>query len=383
MRPEDFSASASGQLIRAPDGFWCFVPAPLPPSLTPSWSLTTWLSDADRAVAELAGVGGMLPNPHLLIGPFLRREAVLSSRIEGTTATAQQLALFEVSGVEQTHDEAEVENYVRALELGVALLQELPLSLRLIRRVHDRLLAGVRGADKQPGAFRTQQNMIAAWRGQSPFDAPFVPPPVREMEQALHDLEQYLHAPSDVPLLIRLALIHYQFEAIHPFMDGNGRMGRLLITLVLCAKGYLPQPLLYLSAYFERHRDAYLTHLLRVSQSGTWEEWIAFFLGGVSEQARDAVRRAQRLIALQRAYRDALQSPRGSSLAVKLADSLFATPAMTASLATRLLAVTPRAAQLTIDKLVAARIVRVHPGLSHPRVYVCDDIIEVIHAEQF
>jgi len=383
MRPEDFSATSSSRLLRSPEGFWCFVPAPLPPSLPPTWSLTKQLSEADRAVAELAGVGGMLPNPHLLIGPFLRREAVLSSRIEGTMATVQQLALFEVAGVQQTYDESEVQNYVRALELGLELLKELPISLRLIRRVHERLLAGVRGADKQPGEFRTRQNMIASWRGQSPSDALFVPPPVRQMETALHDLEQYLHTESDMPLLIRLALIHYQFEAIHPFMDGNGRMGRLLITLVLCAERYLPQPLLYLSAYFEQHRDAYMNHLLLVSQIGAWEEWISFFLGGVTEQARDAVRRSQRLIELQHTYREALQSPRGSSLPIKLAEHLFATPAMTAPLATRILKVTPRAAQLTIDKLVSAGILRLNPDFAHPRVYVCDEIIEVIQAERF
>jgi Fic family protein len=383
MQPEDFSATSPGRLIRSSEGFWCFVPAPLPPSLTPTWSLTSQLSNADRAIAELAGVGGMLPNPHFLIGPFLRREAVLSSRIEGTTATAQQLALFEVAGVQQTHDESEVQNYVRALELGLELLQELPISLRLIRKVHARLLTGVRGNDAQPGEFRKQQNMIAAWRGQSPLDAPFVPPPVREMETALHDLERYIHAESDLPLLVRLALTHYQFEAIHPFMDGNGRMGRLLLALILCAEHYLPQPLLYLSAYFEKHRDAYMAHLLRVSQTGAWDEWLSFFLAGVSEQARDAVRRAHRLITLQHSYREVLQSPRGSSLAVKLVDSLFATPAITAPLATRLLDVTPRAAQLTIDKLVAAGIIRHHPSFSHPRVYVCDEIVEVIQAERF
>jgi len=380
VRPEDFSSRSPGELVRAPEGYWCYVPGPLPPSLAPAWSLTTQLSQADRAVAELAGVGRMLPNPHLLIDPFVRREAVLSSRIEGTTATARQLALFEVTAVQQTHDELEVQNYVRALELGLELLQELPISLRLIRRVHRRLLAGVRGADTQPGEFRTQQNMIASWRGQSPVDASFVPPPVPRMEAALHDLERYIHAPSELPLLIRLALIHYQFEAIHPFMDGNGRMGRLLITLLLCAEQYLPQPLLYLSAYFERHRDAYMNHLLRVSQAGTWEEWITFFLTGVAEQARDAVHRSWRLLQLQRDYREKLQSPRGSVLPLKLVEYLFTTPALTAPLATQLLAVTPRAAQLTIDRLVAAGILRLSPGLSHPRVYVCDEIIEVIQA---
>lgn len=208
-----------------------------------------------------------------------------------------------------------------------------------------------------------------------------MPPPVPQTETALHDLERYLHAPSDLPLLIRLVLVHYQVEAIHPFMDGNSRMGRLLITLVLCAERYLPQPLLYLSAYFEHHRDAYMRHLLRISQAGAWEEWIAFFLAGVTEQARDAVRRSHRLVDLQRVYREELQSPRGSSLAVKLAEHLFTTPAMTAPLATKLLAVTPRAAQLTIDKLVAAGIVRRSPGFAHPRVYVCDAILEVIQGD--
>ncbi|MGH2409268.1 MAG: Fic family protein, partial [Chloroflexota bacterium] len=215
--------TAPGRLVQAPESFWTYVPNPLPPPLEPSWEIMRRLSEADRALAQLAGTGAMLPNPHLLIDPFLRREAALSSRIEGTTATVRQLVLFEATDVQQTNDEPEVHNYVLAMELGLDLLKRLPVSLRLIREVHAQLLQDTRGAEMQPGQFRQQQNMIADSRNQSVVDARFVPPSVPEMPHALHELEQYIHASCDLPPLIRLALIHYQFEAIHPFMDGNGR----------------------------------------------------------------------------------------------------------------------------------------------------------------
>lgn len=239
-------------------------------------------------MGELSGMGRRLPNPHLLIGPFLHREAILSSRIEGTHATAKELVLFEAMPQSlSTPDVKEVANYVQAMKYGLARLKELPVCLRLIKELHEILLKGVRGDQHRPGEFRDEQNLIGE-QGQSPAQARFVPPPHKDMIEALYALEKYMATPTDIPVLIQLALIHYQFETIHPFMDGNGRIGRLLTTLLLCERGCLPDPLLYLSAYFERNRDAYMDALLLVSQRGSWEDWIIFFLRGVLEQAKDA-----------------------------------------------------------------------------------------------
>jgi Fic family protein len=239
-------------------------------------ALVSALSDADRALGELAGLGRTLPNPNLLIRPFIRREAVLSSRIEGTQADAadlyayeaKQLALPLSSSAASDTDVREVFNYVRALEYGLERLSTLPVSLRLIREVHDVLMKGVRGEFATPGEFRRTQNWIV-WPGCTLKDATYVPP-VAEMREALGDLEKYLYADDPLPPLIRLALIHYQFEAIQPFIDGNGRIGRLLISLLLINWNLQPVPLLYLSAYFERQRDAYYDHLLAVSERGNW-----------------------------------------------------------------------------------------------------------------
>ena len=299
MQPSDFTGDKTGQLIKTLQGYWAFVPDPLPPPLSLSWELAGKISEADRALSELAGVARTLPNPHLLIAPFIRREAVLSSRIEGTQASLSDLFFFEASGTipSQVPDVQEVLNYVKALEYGLERLKDLPISLRLFREVHERLIDGVRGEHLTPGEFRHSQNWIGP-PGCTLMDAVFVPPPELEMLEALSDLEKYLHTPSPLPLLIRLALFHYQFEAIHPFLDGNGRIGRLLLTFLLCAEGLLPQPLLYLSAYFERNRKLYYHLLLSVSHSGKWTDWIVFFLNGVAEQSRDAIKRSHQLMDL-------------------------------------------------------------------------------------
>jgi Fic family protein len=277
MQPSDFTDNKSGRVIKTPQGYWAFVPNPLPPKLEINWELAGNISEADRALSELAGVARTLPNPHLFIGPFIRREAVLSSRIEGTQAGLSDLFFFEASqsATPQTPDVHEVANYVNALEYGLARLKDLPISLRLIREMHERLMKEVRGETMTPGEFRRSQNWIGP-PGCVLIDATFVPPPVDEMTAALGELEKYLHTPSSLPPLVRSALVHYQFEAIHPFLDGNGRIGRLLLTLLLCTERLLPQPLLYLSAFFERNRQDYYRLLLSVSQAGTWTEWNIF-----------------------------------------------------------------------------------------------------------
>jgi len=338
--------------------------------------LVQFLSAADRALGKLGGVGQTLPNPHLLIGPFKRREAVLSSRIEGTQASMSDLLIFEaVPGQEpQVPDVREVWNYVRALDYGLERRTTLPVSNRLIREMHARLLEGVRGEDRTPGDFRRSQNWIGP-PGCAMEDATFVPPPPERLTGALDAFEKYLHEPSRLPPILQLALIHYQFEAIHPFLDGNGRLGRLLITLLLCSWAILPEPLLYLSAYFERHREEYNARLLAVSQQGAWNDWITFFLRGVAEQSMDAVQRANRLLKLRAQYHQRVQSARSSALLVQLIDFLFESPAVTAAQVKHRLSVTPRTAQAHIDRLTAEGVIREATGRKRNRVYLADEIL--------
>jgi Fic family protein len=383
MQPSDFTEKAPGRPIRTAQDYWAFVPQPLPPALEIDWDLANTLSEADRSLSELSGVARTLPNPHLLIAPFVRREAVLSSRIEGTQAGFSDLLFFEAapSAKPPIADVKEVANYVSALEHGLARLKDLPVSLRLIREMHERLMHGVRGDSMTPGEFRRSQNWIGP-PGCTLADAAFVPPPVAEMTQALSDFEKYLHEPPVLPPLVRLALIHYQFEAIHPFLDGNGRIGRLLITLLLCVEGLLPQPLLYLSAFFERHRQEYYRLLMAVSQSGSWTPWIAYFLRGIAEQSSDAVKRANLLLSLRQRYREKMQSARSSALLLQMVDDLFSTPALDVSSSSKRLNVTPRAAQLNVDKLIKSGILKEATGRRRNRIFVAAEIIDIIEAPE-
>lgn len=377
----DFTDDKPGRVIKTQKDYWAFVPNPLPPSLSLSWEFVKQISEADRSLGELAGVARTLPNPHLLIGPFIRREAVLSSRIEGTQASLSDLFFFEAAGssADQTGDIREVANYVKALEYGLTRLKELPVSLRLIREIHERLMRGVRGDHLTPGEFRRSQNWIGP-PGCTLMDALFVPPPAEEMKKSLGEFEKFLHASSSLPPLVRLALVHYQFEVIHPFLDGNGRVGRLLMTFLLCAEDLLPEPLLYLSDFFERHRQDYYRLLLGVSQKGNWMEWITFFLRGVAEQSQDAIKRSKKLLGLWQDCRDRLQSARSSALLLKLVDDLFSYPAVTVGLAAKRLKVTNRSAQLNIEKLVREGILKEATGKRRNRVFIAPSIIKIIEA---
>jgi Fic family protein len=388
MTPDAFTVHSSGRVIRVGQGqtaYWAFVPNPLPPPLTFDAALIRSLSEADRALGELAGLGRTFPNPHLLINPFIRREAVLSSRIEGTQADLRDLYAYEarqlaLPGFQPAREEADVRevfNYVRALEYGLERLSTLPVSLRLIREVHERLMEGVRGEHATPGEFRRTQNWIGA-PGCTLNDATFVPPPVDEMHTALDALEKYLHSEDEYPPLVRLAFIHYQFEAIHPFIDGNGRIGRLLLILLLVHWGLLPLPLLYLSAYFEKHRQAYYDLLLSVSTRGAWREWVEFFLRGVAEQARDAVVRAKRLQDLQLAWRTKYQRARGAGLLLGIVDALFAVPVLTPRQVASQLRVSHPAAMQALRRLEQDQILNEVSGKQRNRLYVAPAIIQVL-----
>ncbi len=382
MRESDFLATAPGKLVRAsgPSGeYWAFVPEPLPRNLDFPTKTIGLLSEAATAIGELKGVGRMLPNADLLIGSFLRREAVSSSRIEGIETTYEQLLLFEVEsvGMEVDSDRKEVVNYINALRYSLVRLKTLPVSLRLIRETHAKLLTGVRGEKDKPGEFRDRQNMIAR-SDDKPADARFVPPPVEHMNKALDDLEKYMAYPSGLPVLVELALIHYQFETIHPFLDGNGRMGRLLLTLLLCERNCLDSPLLYLSSYLEQQKKTYVDHLLAVSQSGDWFPWINFFLRGVAIQSRMAVEKAGELLSLWKNYRELIQTKYNSSNMLKLVDNLFDRPAITIRQVAEIEGVTFAAAQRHVDRLENDGVLREVSGRSKNRVYVADRIVEIV-----
>ena len=380
MDPEAFRKSPSGRLVPTIGGAQAFIPNSLPPRVSFTPDLVSALSEADRALGELAGLGRSLPNPHLLIRPFIRREAVLSSRIEGTVASMSGLYAFEVVQLELFEplpDVREVHNYVRALEYGLERLQTLPPSLRLIRELHARLMEGVRGEEQTPGEFRRDQNFIGP-PGCRLADAIYVPPPARQMQAALDAFEKYLHGSSDLPPLLRLGLIHYQFEAIHPFRDGNGRIGRLLVTLLLCSWQLLPHPLLYLSAYFEAHRQAYYDALLAVSQRGDWKEWLNFFLRGVATQARDAVGRAGRVQDLRERYRERFQKERAAARLLQVVDLLFAYPLLTVRQVESAMGVDFSTAQRYVTKLERAQVLSEITGQGRNRVYRANEVLRAI-----
>jgi Fic family protein len=296
----------SGRLIRQDSGYSAFIPAPLPPRppIALTGTLQTLLSKADRELGRLDGSIQTLPNPDLFVMMYVRKEAVLSSQIEGTQSSLQDLLAAEakVFAVEGSRDVAEVVNYVKAMNYGLNRLEKLPISVRLFREIHEKLLTGVRGSALTPGELRRSQNWIGP-AGCTLAEAAFIPPPPEDVPQALGDLEKFLHREDDMPLLIKIGLAHAQFETIHPFLDGNGRIGRLLITFLLCERGVLLKPVLYLSYYFKRHRQAYYDHLQAVRDAGDWEGWLAFFLRGVAEVSAQSTETARRILELREKHR--------------------------------------------------------------------------------
>lgn len=388
MDPKRFQTSTAGRVIRFGQGetaYWAFVPNPLPPPLSFDAELVQALSEADRALGELAGVGRTLSNPNLLIRPFINREAVLSSRIEGTEAdiadlyayqAGRQLLLFEELAPLRS-DVREVDNYVRALEYGLKRLKTLPVSLRLIRELHERLMKGVRGEQATPGEFRRTQNWIGR-PGSTLNEATFVPTPVPEMQAALDIFEKYLHGDDSYPPLVRLAFIHYQFEAIHPFIDGNGRIGRLLISLLLLDWDLLLLPVLYLSAYFESRREEYYDRLLAVSTSGDWNGWVLFFLRGVAKQARDATQRAKTLQDLQVKWRRQLQKARATSLMQGIADWLFERPILSAVEVQKKFKITHPTAMTALRRLEKMKILKEITERERRRLYVAGAILKIV-----
>lgn len=373
-----------GQVARAPGqhGFHVFVPAPLPREVPLTAETILLLSEADDALGRLAGAGRLLPNPHLLVNAYLTREAVASSRIEGTQASLSEV--FQAVAGRATppaSDIREVENYIRAMELGLQRLAELPICLRLVREMHGVLMRGVRGRERQPGLFRREQNWIGS-TGDRPETAAFVPPPVDAMGNALKDWEQYINDAPRTPLLVQCAMLHYQFETIHPFLDGNGRLGRLVVVLFLVERGRLPQPLLYISRYLEDNRSEYYQRLQAVRETGDIQAWLQFFLRAVEVQARDAVQRAERLVDVRERYRQALRGSR--SRAPEVVDLLLSNPVITTKRIQAALGVTNAGALNIVARLEDHDIL--HPagvfGRGGRRYWVAREVLDVLEEDE-
>jgi Fic family protein len=362
----------AGRYINQPTGYRAFMPAPLPPqpALALGVELQGLLSAADRALGRLDGSVLTLPNPDPFVFMYVRKEAVLSSQIEGTQSSLQDLLAAEAQLFEQTlpRDVDEVMNYVRAMSHGLARLAELPVSVRLIREIHAELMRGVRGGKLQPGELRTSQNWIGP-AGCTLNTATFVPPPHHAVPAALGELETFLHAHDELPPLVKIALAHVQFETIHPFLDGNGRVGRLLITFLLTERGVLHKPVLYLSHYFKRHRQTYYEHLQAVRDQGAWEAWLAFFLRGVIQVAGEAAETARRILQLREQHRAAItaQLGRAAGNGHKVLESLFDRPIVAVNEVQKMTGTTYAAANSLVSRLVKLGVLSEMTGYARNR----------------
>ncbi|MBS0225144.1 MAG: Fic family protein [Proteobacteria bacterium] len=372
----------AGIHVRQGTGYRAFIPAPLPPQppLVLTGELTSLLSQADRALGRLDGSVLTLPNPELFILMYVRKEAVLSSQIEGTQSSLQDLLAAEAALYDETspRDVEEVVNYVRAMKHGLARLSELPVSVRLIREIHAQLLQGVRGGRLQPGQLRTSQNWIGP-PGCTLNTASFVPPPAHEVARVLGELEAFLHQDDGLPPLVRIALAHVQFETIHPFLDGNGRVGRLLITFLLTERGVLHKPVLYLSHYFKQHRQTYYDHLQAVRDRGEWEAWLAFFLRGVIQVAAEAASTAQRIQQLRERHRNAIieHLGRAAGNGQRLLEKLFDRPIVSVADVQQLTGTTHAAANSLVQRMVALGILTEITGYARNRRYRYDAYVQL------
>jgi len=382
MKKADFADTPSGTLVATDRSQWAFVPNPLPPALDLG-PLAIELSTAAQLLGELNGIGRTLTDPLLLIRPLQAREALTSSSMEGTYTTLDELLLVDAGGPETApaSDAREVVNYRRALANAIDSLEALPLSLRTMRDAHRTLLQGVkrhRGSTALPGEFKAHQNFIGAREIEN---ARFIPPPPGETLNCLSELEKYIHRDDrgGMPDLVDAALIHYQFETIHPFADGNGRVGRMLIPLHLFVRGSLKEPLLYLSPSLEHRKDEYIDRMFAVSQQGAWLEWIAFFLDVVSDACRSAITTADALLTLQRDYRHRATGAGRSSNLLAIIDHLFRVQIVTIPSVASLLGVKYRSAQLNIEALVSAGVLFEIEDTSNPKYFIAREIRDVIN----
>jgi Fic family protein len=369
----------AGRLVRQIEGYQAFIPAPLPPDPSPTFDAETiaLLSRADLALGRLDGISSILPNPDLFVAMFVREEAVLSSQIEGTQSTLDDVLEFEVDaeGADVPKDVGEVVNYVNAMNYGLGRLRDLPLCLKLIKEIHDRLLRGVRGGEKTPGEFRRTQNWIGP-AGGTLNTASFVPPPVHEMHAALDNFERFLHDADSFPALVHCALAHAQFETIHPFIDGNGRVGRLLITFLLCQREILHRPLLYLSSYLKAHRAEYYDRLMAIRLSGDWEGWIKFFLRGVSEVSQAASGTARKILELRERYRQRVKVQ-------PLLDYLFEQPLISIQMVQQRLGCGFPTASKYVEQFAEEGLLRETTGLKRNRRFRFDPYLALFESTDF
>ena len=369
----------AGTFVRQIEGYQAFLPSALPPDPPLSFDaeMIRLLSRADRAVGRLDGVASILPNPDLFVAMFVRQEAVLSSQIEGTQSTLEDVLQFGVDekGQDFPKDIGEVVNYVNAMNYGLKRASELPLSLRLIREIHERLLQGVRGGDRAAGEFRGSQNWIGP-AGCTLQDATFIPPPVHEMHRALNDFEKFLHDREIFPDLIHCALAHAQFETIHPFIDGNGRVGRLLITFLLCGRKALQRPLLYLSSYFKSRRAEYYDRLTAIRKAGDWEGWVKFFLRGVFEVGESAAYTAGKIVEMRESHRRKVKNP-------ALLDYLFEQPIVSVNSVRERLECTFPTASKHIDQFVKDGLLTEITSYRRNRLFRYDPYLTLFESPEF
>jgi len=383
MTPSD-NPDQPGHYVRQPAGYRAFMPAPLPPDPLPrlEGELQALLSQADRALGRLDGSIQTLPHPDLFVAMYVRKEAVLSSQIEGTQSSLQDVLAAEarVFAPDRPDDVDEVFNYVGAMNYGLERLQTLPVSARLIREIHERLLTGVRGQHLTPGELRTSQNWIGPG-GCTLAEATFVPPPPHEVPRLLGELEIFLHDDSPLPLLMRIGLAHAQFETIHPFLDGNGRIGRLLITFLLCEKDVLQKPVLYLSHYFKRYRQQYYDHLQAVRDQGAWEPWLAFFLKGVFEVSQQATETARQILLLRERHRQIITDEfgRAAGNGYRVLEHLFQHPIVAATGVQELIQTSYPAANNLVTQFVTHGVLHEMTGQKRNRRFLYRDYIDLFH----
>lgn len=381
MEAENYK-NAFGKVVQADgekgDQYNFFIPSPLPPKIEFDEEIVLILSKAEEKLGKLSGIGLTLPSPNLLIIPYLRKEAIMSTRIEGTRISMQEVLLSEAKEKEEkTKDAQEVINYINTVNYALTKIEKSPINVELIKEMHKVLMEDVRGDEKSPGDFREVQNWIGSELSKV-SDANFVPPNPEAVPKLMEDLIEYLNSEHNVPVLVRCALMHYQFETIHPFCDGNGRIGRSLITVYLCKKKKMIKPLLYISEFFEKHRLEYNELLLRTGQTGKFENWIKFFLTAVEVQSEDALVRAHKLLDLREAYRKRVQREAQSSDILSIIDYLFSNPFITVKKAQMISDVTYPTAKRYMEKLAEYEILKETNRLQREKTFVAHEIYEII-----
>ncbi len=371
----------AGQYVQQPAGYRAFIPKPVPPAPPVRMGEELWalLSQADRALGRLDGSTETRPNPDLFVVMYVRKEAVLSSQIEGTLATLLDVLAFEAKALDpdRPQDADEVINYINAMNYGLTRLKNLPVSLRLIREIHAKLMTGVRGSKKTPGEFRRSQNWVGP-PGSTIATASYVPPPVDEMHDALFQLEKFIHDSAPMPALVKVGIVHSQFETIHPFLDGNGRVGRLLITFLLCEKGILRRPLLYLSRYFKENQAQYYQKLSDVQENGDWEGWLKFFLRGVAAVSDEATETTRKIVNLRERHRQLIaDEARGSHKALTLLEKLYFNPMVSVAMVESFTGLSFANANELTKRFVDMKLLRETTGKPRNRLFAYEPYLEL------